>query len=173
MSILTLDVAAQLLVQEWTKLYQRSPRTTVACTLVAVAVSGTAIYLTEQRSAAEREAKRLQSQSYVTQAQLLDETRTNLRALLNFVEDERRNLKTSEQSLLALKREHDQLRPLVESDRKAVDALFAAQEARNQAAQSTERWIGFGLGVLSSLIASLIWAIFAYARERPSGTTAT
>jgi hypothetical protein len=171
-SILTIDGAAELLVREWQKHYNRSPVATVVVTIVAILVGGTAIYVTEQRSAAEREAKRLQSQSYVTQAQLLDETRVNLRALLSFIEDERRNLKASEQALLSLKREHEQLKPLVETDRKTIDALFAAQEARNQAAQSTERWIGFGLGVVSSLVASLLWAVFSYVRRRSQGATA-
>jgi hypothetical protein len=92
--------------------------------------------------------------------------------LLNFIEVEQRNLKVSEQALIALKREHEQLKPLVDSDRKTIDALFAAQEARNQAAQSTERWIGFGLGVGSSLVASLILAIISYTRRRSKDAAA-
>jgi len=104
--------------------------------------------------------------NYLAQAQKLEETRTNLHALLQFVEEERRSLAASEQALRSLKQEHEQLRPLVESDRKTIDALFAAQEARNQAAQSTERWIGFAFGVSSSLLASFIWAAASYVRRR-------
>lgn len=172
MSFLSIDSAAELLVREWRKLYKQSPRATTAATLLALAIGGTAIFFVQRNAAAEREARRLQSQSYVTQAQLLDETRVNLKALLSFIEDQRTSLKDSEQALLALKREHDKLKPLIESDRKTIDALFAAQEARNQSAQSAERWIGFGLGVISSLFASLIWAIFSYMRHRSSGPTA-
>lgn len=173
MSFLTIDNTAEILVREWRKFYRQSPLATVVCTLLALAIGGTAIFLIQRNAAAQREMKRLESQSYVTQAQLLDETRVNLRALLNFIEEERRNLKASEQALLALKYEHDQLKPLIESDRKTIDAIFAAQEARNQVAQIAERWIGFGLGVVSSLVASLIWAIFSYARRRSSNAPAS
>jgi hypothetical protein len=171
LSLLNTDYAAELLVREWQKLYKRSPKATIAGTFLVLSIGAAAVFFAERNAVADRKAKLLQSQSYVTQAQLLDETRINLRALLRFIEDEQRNLKSSEQALLALRREHDQLKPLIDSDRKTIDALFAAQEARNQSAQVTERWIGFGLGVISSLVASLIWAIFSFVRRRKSGTT--
>lgn len=166
------EFAAQHLVQEWLKLYQRAPRTTVAGTVLGAAILGTVIYVTEQRSAAIREAKRLESLSYSVQAQKLEETKSNLHALLQFVEEERRNLQVSQQTLQSLKKEHEQLKPLVDSDRKTIDALFAAQEARNQTAQVAERWIGFALGVVSSLVASFVWAMFSYVRHRRRGTAA-
>jgi hypothetical protein len=72
-----------------------------------------------------------------------------------------------------LKKEHEQLKPVVDADRKTIDALFSAQEARNQAAQNVERWIGFTLGVISSLVASFFWAVIAHARRRRSGDAAT
>ncbi|MEQ1535627.1 MAG: hypothetical protein ABL923_07085 [Burkholderiaceae bacterium] len=173
MSFLTIDGAAELFVREWQKLYKRSPIATIISTTLVLLVGGTGIFLAERNGAAEREAKRLQSQSYVSQAQLLDETRVNLRALLSFIEDEQRNLKNSEMALITLKREHDQLKPLIDSDRKTIDALFSAQEARNKSAQSNERWIGFALGVISSLVASLILAIFAHVRRRSRNTPAS
>lgn len=166
MPFLSIDSAAELLVREWQKLYARSPRVTVALTVVISIAGGSIAYFAEQRAAEQREAKRLQNMNYSVQAQKLEETKSNLQALLQFVEDERTSLATSEQALRSIKQEHEQLRPLVESDRKTIDALFAAQEARNQAAQSNERWIGFALGVVSSLLASFIWAVAAYVRRR-------
>lgn len=166
MSFLSIDSAAELLVREWQKLYARSPRLTVVLTLVISVVGGSIAYFAEQRTSEQREAKRLQNMNYSVQAQKLEETKSNLKALLQFVEEERTSLAASEQALRSLKREHEQLRPLVESDRKTIDALFAAQEARNQAAQNTERWIGFALGVVSSLLASFIWAVASYVRRR-------
>lgn len=166
MSVLFIDGAAEFAVREWLRLYRIAPRITVIGTVVFVVTTATAIYFTQQKANAELEEKRLENQSYATQVQKLEETRTNLQALLRFVDDERKNLRVSEQALQGLKKEHEQLRPLVESDRKTIDALFATQEARNQAAQSTERWIGIGLGILSSLVASFIWAVFSYARKR-------
>ena len=161
-----IEFTAETLVREWQKLYVRSPRVTVTLTLFISLVVSSIAYFTEQGLTEQREAKRLQNMNYLAQAQKLEETRTNLHALLQFVEEERRSLAASEQALRSLKQEHEQLRPLVESDRKTIDALFAAQEARNQAAQSTERWIGFAFGVSSSLLASFIWAAASYVRRR-------
>lgn len=172
MSFVSIDSVAQITVSEWLKLYRLSPRLTAVGTVVIAIVAGTAIYFTEQKAKVEREAKRLENLSYASQVQKLEETRANLQALLQFVDEERQNLRASEQALQTLKKEHELLRPLVESDRKTIDALFAAQEARNQVAQSTERWIGFGLGVISSLLASFIWAVFSYARSRRNGNPA-
>lgn len=170
MSFLLIDSAAELLVRKWQKLYERSPRVTGFLTLVISIVGASTIYVVEQRSAEQREAKRLQNMNYSVQAQKLEETKSNLQALLQFVEDERTTLAASEQALRSLQQEHEQLRPLVESDRKTIDALFAAQEARNQAAQSNERWIGFALGVVSSLLASFILAVVAHVRRRKQPT---
>ena len=166
MSFLSIDVAAELLVREWQKLYAHSPRITLVLTLVLSAAGGSLAYFAEQRAAEQREAKRLQNMNYSVQAQKLEETKANLQALLQFVEEEQTSLAVSEQALRSLKKEHEQLRPLVESDRKTIDALFAAQESRNQAAQTTERWIGVALGVASSLLASFIWAVASYVRHR-------
>ncbi|MES2026596.1 MAG: hypothetical protein V4448_13680 [Pseudomonadota bacterium] len=166
MSLLSIDAAAEFAVREWIKLYRLFPRVTVLGTLFFTAIVATVIYFTEQKARVENEARRLENLSYATQVKKLEETRSNLQTLLQFIDDERKNLRTSEQALQNLKKEHEQLRPLVESDRKTIDALFAAQEARNQAAQSAERWIGIGLGIISSLAASFIWAMFSFARRR-------
>lgn len=166
MSFLSINSAAEHLVREWQRFYAHSPRITVAITLIVLIAAGFLAYVTEQQAANHREAKRLESASYATQSQKLEDTKINLHALLQFVEDEKSRLAASEQALRSLKQEHEQLRPLVESNRKTIDAIFSAQESRNQTAQITERWIGFAMGVFSSLVASFIWAIISYVRRR-------
>ena len=170
--MLGIDFYAETLVREWTKLYKRAPRATLLITLLGALTAGTIVFIAESRSSEAREARRLQNMSYTKQAEALDETRRNLQALVEFVDEERKRLQVSQQSLDSLKAEHDRLRPLVETDRKAIDAVFAAQEARNQAALGTERWIGFGFGVVSSLVASFLWAVCTYALRRRKGETA-
>ncbi|HOY79679.1 MAG TPA: hypothetical protein PLN33_17820 [Hyphomonadaceae bacterium] len=162
----SIENIAENAVRHWIKLYKKSPRVTVVATVLMLVSGGLGTYVAEQGARETREAKRLQNLSYAKQVQALDETRTSLQSLLEFVDSERRNLQRSQQALQSLKTEHERLQPLVESDRKTIDALFAAQEARNQSAQSTERWIGFGLGVLSSLIASVVWAAIVYATRK-------
>ena len=161
-----IEPIAALLVRTWITLYKQFPKLAVIATVASVLLAGSGIYIGEQRSREARERKLLQSLSYAKQLQALDETRASLQSLLEFVDKERRQLELSEQALQSLKSEHKRLKPIVESDRKTIDALFAAQEARNQAAQSSERWIGFSLGVLASVIASLVWAVIVYAVRR-------
>jgi cadmium resistance protein CadD (predicted permease) len=67
----------------------------------------------------------------------------------------------SKNSLDAIKDEENKIHPLVEADKRIIDAMFVVQEQRNQAAQAKERWIGFALGVLASLIASLFYALIS------------
>ena len=159
---------AKAAVDAWKEVYHKAPRATVAATVIAVAVSATGIYVGEQNASMRREEKRTQNLDYAKQARTLDETRANIQSLLEFVDGERAQLQLSQKALQSLKTEHEKLKPLLDSDRRTVDALFAAQEARNQRALSTERWIGFGLGVVSSLVASLAWAIGVYALKRPT-----
>lgn len=162
--------AAEFSARLWLQLYRRAPIRTLAFTgLVLSGVVATAIY-EELRTKIEREARLRQNSTYAAQAHNLDQTRANLESLLAFVENERKQLDASQRALHALKSEHDRLKPVLETDRKAIDALFAAQEARNQAALSTERWIGFGLGVIASLVASFVWAVGSYVvRRRRNG----
>jgi hypothetical protein len=161
-----LSSAAELLVQEWIKLYKKAPKVTIIASILTFVLSGISGYIQVQNKNEILEAKRLQSQSYATQVNTLDETHRNLLSLIEFVDSERKNLKSTELALQSIKTEREKLQPLIESDRKTIDAIFAAQEGRNQSAQSTERWIGFGLGVLSSLIASLVWAAVAYTTKK-------
>ena len=54
----------------------------------------------------------------------------------------------------------------MESQKVVVDALFAAQEERNQKAIRRERWVGFGFGVASSIVASTLVGIATFFLKR-------
>ena len=88
----SIEQMAEILVREWIKLYQKSPKITVVATVLGLVIGGFSIYFTEQSARESREAKRLQNLSYAKQVQALDETRTSLQSLLEFVDSERRNL---------------------------------------------------------------------------------
>ena len=97
--------------------------------------------------------------SYEAQLKSLDNTKQAIQSLITFIDDQKKQLQLSQTAVDALKTEEGHLHPLVEADRKIIDALFAEQERRNQSIQSHERWIGFGLGALASLFATIIWTI--------------
>src|SRR3569832_1285531 len=145
-SFLSIEGSAEFVVREWIKLYRLSPRLTVLGTVVIALLAGGANNLTEQKAQTQREAKRLQNLNYTNQVQKLEETRNNLQALLEFVDDERQSLRASEQALQSHRQQHEMLRPLNKSDRKTIDALFAAQESWNQSGRGAGRGGGGGGG---------------------------
>ena len=77
----------------------------------------------------------------------------------------------NEQRIQQLENEKARLEPLVNADKEIVVALFAEQESRVSANTNEERWFGFGLGVLASIVASFLIAIGNYAirsrRKKP------
>lgn len=96
---------------------------------------------------------------YRSQIESLDKTKASIQSLLTFIDVQKKQVQTSQQAVEALKNEETLLHPLVTADRQVIDAMFAVQEGRNQASQARERWIGFGLGVTASLMASILYAV--------------
>lgn len=147
------------LARAWIAAFLRAPAATIIVSVVvgiAVTLLAT-IYGVEKRN--QQEKQRQANQSYVAQITKLTDTEQRLRELLAFVTDQRESLKQTEDAIAALKLERDSLAPVVASQQQVVDALFAAQEKRNQGALSRERWIGFALGVGSSIVASALITI--------------
>jgi hypothetical protein len=114
------------------------------------------------------EARKAASLSYDKQLKELTQTEGSIKNLLDFVVAEKERLRDNEKTLELLRSEHEKLKPLVEADRKYVEALFAAQERRQAVSVNRERWIGFGIGVGGSLIASVIFQIIMVFAKRAS-----
>lgn len=150
---------AETLANSWIKLYKKRPVITIIATWIILISFGTTIYLTEKRSAKIREEKRLENLSFVKQIDQLNSTETNLKELITFIESQKTQLRQSQDLLESLNKEKNQLEPLVEADRKIVEALFEVQAKRSETNKWTERWIGFGFGVFGSIVATIIWTI--------------
>lgn len=96
---------------------------------------------------------------YDQQINSLEETKKNIQGLLDYINTQEKQLARSKASVEAMKSEEERLKPLVDADRKIVEALFRAQEERNRKAGKRERWIGFSLGILASFIASIVFSL--------------
>jgi ABC-type multidrug transport system fused ATPase/permease subunit len=153
---------SELLAVKWIELYKKWPKTTKIVSAVAVIIIIPIFVISLQYSNEVEQAKRLQNSTYTKQIQSLSETHDKLRSLIDFVDNEKRQIEVSQKILQSLKSEHDKLKPIVESDRKTIESILAAQDARNQIAQSWERWIGFFLGILASLVASFVYGFITY-----------
>ena len=93
---------------------------------------------------------------YARQIHLLNATEGQINDLLSFVQKEKQRIHEDEQTLQMLRSEHQKLQPVVESERKTVQAILEA-EGRRQAANV---WWGyllsFALGVISSMLATIL-----------------
>ncbi len=151
----TMETAAKI----WFKQYQKAPVTTVILTLVLSIVGGVGLHHADKIDREKREVTRLKSLEYEEQIVQLESTEENIQQLLLFIDHQKSSLRNTQDTIVALKLEQEKLKPLVESDQRIVDALFKAQEERSNSNIWRERWVGFGMGILASLIASFIWFV--------------
>lgn len=156
MSTLETTSAIELLAKGWIKAFKKSPWITSIATGIFTFIFTFGIYFIDQADKKHKEAARLQSLDYQTQLKQLNQTQSNIEQLLNFIEMQKRNIRETEDAVLLLKKEQETLKPIVESDKAVVEALFRAQEDRTRASIWRERWIGFAFGVVASLVASFI-----------------
>ena len=160
------ELPLEILAKEWVKSFEKSPILTVVISAVISVSVATGIYFVEKTDREKRETQRLQNLNYQTQIEQLNQTETNIKQLLQFVESQKTTLRSTEDTISSLREEQEKLKPLVESDRSVVDAIFRAQEERNNMNIWRERWIGFGFGLVASLLASFLWYIFSLIFKR-------
>lgn len=157
----------ELLVEGWKSAYGRFPKITLVATVAILLAGGFGVYLSESRRSAETAKQAAVTSTFAAQTRQLDQAQAALRELGSFLDGQREKLSEGERTIQALRAERERLQPLVTADRRAVDALFAAQEERNHQAQSRERWFGFAVGIVASFLASILWYIVArYIVER-------
>ncbi|WP_417316387.1 hypothetical protein [Cycloclasticus pugetii] len=157
--MIEINSAIELLAKEWVKLYKLKPVLTSVLTGVLASLLIAGIAYLDQVDREKREGKRLESLDYQNQIQQLNQMESNVLQLLAFVDNQKKTLQETEDTILNLKLEKEKLQPLVETDRAVVEALFKAQEDRANENVWRERWIGFGFGIAASLIASFIWFV--------------
>jgi 2C-methyl-D-erythritol 2,4-cyclodiphosphate synthase len=130
---------------------------------VVTALSGTVVKIFSPKPA---------NASFQQQISKLSDTEQSLKNLMQFVQDQQKRLKESENVVSDLKVQHEKLKPVVEADQKVVNAILDAQASRSNVHVWRERGIGFVLGTLSSLVAAaVIWAgskLLARSRSAPA-----
>ena len=100
-----------------------------------------------------------------SQIEKLGQIEEALNDLKGFIDAQKSNLREAENRLNKLNEERDKLKPIVDADRKTIDALFSIQDERNRKNIWYERFIGAFFGILSSLIAALLFRLFTSRKE--------
>lgn len=154
-----LDSTMKILAIEWIKAFKKAPFFTGVASSIIAAMISTGIFYFDKVDKQRREVTRLESLNYKTQIEQLEQTENGIKQLLGFIEHQKK-IGEAEDTVASLKKEREALKPIVESDKAVVDAIFQAQEKRNQKNVWRERWIGFAFGVAASLVASFIWFVF-------------
>tara|TARA_R110001583_G_scaffold4844_4_gene27343 strand:- start:2370 stop:3155 length:786 start_codon:yes stop_codon:yes gene_type:complete len=142
----------------WLHSYIKSPLFTVLISLVIGLASAFAV---NQLSTYIDSSYKVQpvSSDFKEQLEQLDVTEDSLKTLLTFVQSQKETTALNEQRIQQLEHEKARLEPLVKADKATVVALFSEQESRASENTSKERWFGFGLGIVASIVASFLIAI--------------
>lgn len=154
----------KLLARWWLRALKSRPRLTIAATAMGAVIAAGGITLAQY----QQEQRRLSAPppTFAEQMQSLDQTQSALDRLSRFVEMQRRQMAADQRLLAQLQEQRKSLEPLIAADRRTVNALLRVQEERARQNASRERWIGFGLGVVSSIIASAFLALAGFLLRR-------
>lgn len=118
---------------------------------VLVIIIGLAIYYYSRTDGTAK------PQSFQDQMRVLEDTQADLDHLLEFVEQQKAKLREQEAIVARLQEEENQLRPVVDADRKTVEAVLAAEAGRRRERVWLERLITLLLGVAGSLFAQSLY----------------
>lgn len=152
------DRFSEKLVDLWVSLYKRNRRQTLKFTYAAVVIAvisiSVAIYMESQSAEVFKPAS---GGGVEEQIALLKETEGNLVRLEAFIGEKQAEIVATQELLKGLERRRAEIEPLLSANQEVVNAMFAYQQQEIAKSAWKERGIGFGLGILASLIASVIW----------------
>jgi len=107
----------------------------------------------------EKEKVKQENATYEKQLERLTQVQASINDLAQFVTQQQQQLRKSQETLITLEREKEKLKPIVESDRQIVDAILQLQAEKSKQNVWIERGMGFLIGIVGSLIASVIWTV--------------
>jgi hypothetical protein len=160
------DMFSELFVDFWISSYKKAPRPTYIASVLSliIAIAGLFFSITTlDKVSKEKLDKR---QSYAEQLNLLESTEKNLNDLSDFITAKKSEIETTKILIKGLEEKKSKLEPIVNANQKIVDAIFLQQKRELEEGVWTERGISFGLGILASLLASLIWHFVARFKKK-------
>ena len=160
------DEVVKRAIDAWISAFRKRPKITLLATFLALSLTIGFVTIMLIRDANREKELASKNANYHTQLEKLQQTEASVKELMAFVQDQKKRLNDSESLVQALKAEEDRLHPIVQADRKTVDAILAVQAENQSRGVWTERWIGFGLGVVASIVAAVIFEIMRMLHRR-------
>lgn len=152
-----IDAFAEAFVDFWVKSYKKSPQPTSIISALGVLVVSIGLVVTIYTSEQARSQKLEKTQSYTEQFDLLRTTEKNLNDLAEFISSKKGEIEATKSLIQDLETKKSELEPIVNANQEVVDAIFLQQRKDIERTIWVERGISFGLGILASLIATIIW----------------
>jgi len=159
------DKFSELFVDFWISSYKKAPKPTTIISIVAAIATFASAGLSIYQSEKNRTDNSIRTQNYTNQFNILKETEKNLNDLSNFISSKKSEIEATQQLITSLERKKSELEPIVNAHQKVINAIFLQQKKEAEKSLWVERVVSFGLGILASLIASLIWHFTVRFRE--------
>lgn len=163
MRILETNILFLELVRLWTVAFKKRPWLTGSLTALTAVLLITLAVIQGIRDARENEQRRIaaenarrQNLDLHTQLKRLDEVQQSLLSLLAFVQHQQDKIKVEQNAIIELETQKANLEPVVRLQQEQIDKLFGLQERRIAKQRQWDLAIGFGLGILGSMTASLV-----------------
>lgn len=144
--------------------YRRSPKLTLFTIFFTIILTITASVALKYYQ--DEELKRRAPESLTSQLEELDKFDNGLKNLSAFIQLQKKKLTEKDTLIAELEKKQSELEPIVKSQDEVVDAIFKIQEQRSQRNKWKDLGIGFVLGILGSLIASVIFKLVDRRQKR-------
>ncbi|KIF54460.1 hypothetical protein HPY09_15850 [Vibrio cholerae] len=143
--------------------YKRSPKLTVFSVffIITLIVGG----VTAAEYLKESDFKNRAPESIALQLDELDKFDEGLKNLTAFVQLQKEQLTEQQKVISELEKKRSELEPIVESQTEVVEAIFRVQEQREQRGKWFDIGLGFVLGIIGSLISSVIFKLIEKRRK--------
>lgn len=151
------DKFSEIFVDLWVKSYKRVPTQTTIFSLFGLIVGLASLVISINVLESKRFEIPKHSQNYEQQQDILRQTEINLNNLSAFIISKKAEIDATQTLIKDLEQEKSQLEPIVNANKEVIDAIFTQQRKDFEKSIWIERGISFGLGILASLLASIIW----------------
>ncbi|MBQ4857356.1 HNH endonuclease signature motif containing protein [Pseudoalteromonas sp. MMG007] len=146
----------------WVHAYIKSPKLTSILSVILTVVGMIFAVYSNQKIEFQREESIAKNLNFKTQIEQLDKTEDSLKQLLTFIEIQKNQVAENQRSLEILVEEQTKLEPLVNADKKVVEALLSVQQLKAKELATNEKVFGFISGVIASILASIVIIIVQY-----------
>lgn len=160
------DKFSELFVDFWISSYRKAPKPTMITSVFSLSIAVTGLWVSIDTLDNANKKKLDKTQSYAEQLTLLENTEKNLNDLSDFITAKKSEIETTKILIKGLETKKSELEPIVNANQKTVDAIFLQQRRELEESILVERGISFGLGILASLLASLIWHFVARFKKK-------